>query len=269
MASAPCSRGSPVRGAGAQIAADIGGRQADAAQPGNHDMGEILADAAAQRERHRRRGGHGGGADLIDDVGLDAVDEFDRGVEHRPAGRKTLPHIVADLRIERDDAARKQKMRRRQRADVAGREGVVADLLPRPASRGGIGARASTATRADSFTVSVSCGSSISIQVRRLPKKSWPFAPVHRLGHDLQRGDMDPLAVARHRRQPQHVARMRRPASHSCRSSSAARRRSRQRLPHRFGALVVGQEGDTDRVRQFHQRFFDIDDQLFVDRRWH
>ncbi len=160
------------RGA-AQIAADIGRRQADAAQPRNHDVREILADAAAQRERHRRRRGDGGGADLIDDVGLHAADQLDGRLQHGASRRKALPDIVADLRIERDDTAREQKMRGRQRAEVAGRKRRLADVFPGRASRTGQ-ARASTATRADSFTVSVWCGSLISIQVRRLPKKSCP-----------------------------------------------------------------------------------------------
>ena len=175
MASAPSSRSAPGRLHGAQIAADIGRRQAEAAQPGNHDVREVLADAAAQRERHRRRGRHGGGADLVDEIGLDALHQLDRAVEHRPVRRKALARIVADLRIERDLPAREQKMRRRPRADVGDRERRVAHLLPgrrrgrrrRPRSR-------STVTRAISLTTSLSCGWSSPIQVSWLPKKSWP-----------------------------------------------------------------------------------------------
>jgi hypothetical protein len=40
---------------------------------------EILADPAAQRKRHRWRRGDSSGADLIDDVGLEPVNQFDGG----------------------------------------------------------------------------------------------------------------------------------------------------------------------------------------------
>ncbi len=52
----------------AQITTDIAGRQSDAPQSGDHNVGKVLADAAAQRKRHWRRGGDGGRADLIGDV---------------------------------------------------------------------------------------------------------------------------------------------------------------------------------------------------------
>ena len=88
---------------------------------------------------------------------------------------------------------------------------------------------------------------------------------MHRLGHDLQRRDMHALAVARDRRQAQHVARMR-----DRRRIAASRG-----LPHivdhasashtGIGPLVVGEIGGADRVRQLHQRLLDIHDQRVVD----
>ncbi|MGB7035413.1 MAG: hypothetical protein WBD71_07790 [Xanthobacteraceae bacterium] len=51
-------------------------------------MREILTDAAAQRERHRRHGGDGGGANLVSNVGLHAADQLDRGGEHGTPRRK-------------------------------------------------------------------------------------------------------------------------------------------------------------------------------------
>ena len=180
--------------------------------------------------------------------------QFDGGIEHRPAGGKTLPRIVADLRIERDHAAREQEMRRRQRADVArsqmprrgplprGVASGAASTPPSPACGGAKGG-GSTAMRAANLTVSVLCGSSISIQVRRLPKKSWPSRRCSGSGTICKRGDVDALAGAVDRHQAQHVTRMRDRRGVGCTSSSAAHRRSRQRLPHGFGALVVGEIG--------------------------
>ncbi len=115
----------------AQIAADIGRRQADAAQARDHDMREVLADAAPQGERHRRRGGHRGRAGVVDHVGLDPAHEVERALEDRTAGREACARIVADFRIERHHAAGEQEMRRRGRPDVGGGEDLVAHRFER------------------------------------------------------------------------------------------------------------------------------------------
>src|ERR1700676_3130547 len=49
----------------AQIAADVASRQAPRAQAREHDVGEILADAAASRERLERPGPDVGGAGRV------------------------------------------------------------------------------------------------------------------------------------------------------------------------------------------------------------
>jgi hypothetical protein len=46
---------------------------------------EVLADTAAQRKRHRRRGGDGRGSELVGDVGVQATHQLDGGIEHGPA----------------------------------------------------------------------------------------------------------------------------------------------------------------------------------------
>ena len=56
---------------------------------------------------------------------------------------------------------------------------------------------ASTVTRAISFTVSVSCGSVELDPGQTVAEEILALAPAHRLGHDLQRGGMHALAVAR------------------------------------------------------------------------
>src|ERR1700730_15504922 len=50
---------------GPQITADIGSRQTETSHAGDHDMGEVLADAPAQRERHGRRGRGPSCADFV------------------------------------------------------------------------------------------------------------------------------------------------------------------------------------------------------------
>ena len=42
-------------------------------------MREVLADAAAQRKRHRRRCGDGRGADFVGDIGFETVHQLDGG----------------------------------------------------------------------------------------------------------------------------------------------------------------------------------------------
>jgi len=193
----------------AQIAADIDGRQPDAAQSGNHDVGEILADAAAQRKRHRRRGGDGRGADLVDDIGFETVHHLDGGVEHRPADGKALPRIVANLRIKRHHAARKQEMCRRQRSDVAGCKRLVADRFP-----GRRRQRVKLDRRVDG---DARCQFDCDLLVRlfdfdpgqAVAEKIQALAPVPRFWHDLQGRDMHSLTGARDRPQAQDVARMR------------------------------------------------------------
>ena len=187
MASAPCNRGGVGPRHRAQIAADVSGRQADAAQPGNHDVREILAHAAAQRERHRRHGGDGGRADLVGDVGFQPADQLDRRVEHGSAGRENSRAYNRGSRGSSDTMRLgNRKCAGEQRPDVARRKGLVAHRFPGRRRAAPRSAGASTATRAANLTVSVSCGSSISIQVKPVAEEILPFAPVHGFGHDLQ-----------------------------------------------------------------------------------
>ena len=200
--------------------------------PGNHDVGEVLADAAPQRERHRRRGRRGGGADFVDEVGLDAPHQIDRAVEHRPAGRKALARIVADLRIERDLPARKQEMRRRLRRQIGAGERRVAHILPGGRRRGiDRGRRARRRRAPRPARVSVSCGWSSAIQVMRLPKKSCPSRRSTGAGLDIERRGMHALIRAVDRREPQHMARIGDRRRVVIDRRPGGRRRSCERLP--------------------------------------
>src|SRR4029078_11715853 len=86
---------------GSKVAADIGSGQSEAAQSGNHDVGEVLANAAPQGGRHwwsRRRGGDAG---FVNKVGFDPPHEIDGAFENRASRRETLGGISAEFRVER------------------------------------------------------------------------------------------------------------------------------------------------------------------------
>ena len=139
---------------GPEIAADIGRGQSEPAHSGNHDVGEVLADAATQRERHRRCRRCGGRADLVDEVGLDPPHEIDGGVEHGPSRRKALGGIGADFRIERNLPARETGNAPASSAT----DRVEANAASRISSHGGVrpacgGASLLTATRAATRTL--------------------------------------------------------------------------------------------------------------------
>ena len=82
----------------------------------------------------------GRGADLVGHVGLDPVHQFDarRRASARPGG-KLSPRVVADFRIERHHAARKQEMRRRRRARCRRSRNLLRAPFPTPASASGSG----------------------------------------------------------------------------------------------------------------------------------
>src|SRR5438132_1251812 len=121
---------------GPQIAADIGSRQTETSHAGDHDMGEVLADTPAQRERHGRRGRGRSCADFVNEVSLDPSHQIDGGVEDRTPCRKAVGGIGANLWIERDLAAREQVMRGRVGREIGGGERRLANRLPRGVASG-------------------------------------------------------------------------------------------------------------------------------------
>ena len=121
---------------GAQIAADIGRRQAQPAQAGDHDVGEVLADAAADLEGLAGRGRDSGGFAVIDELGVDSRHQVDRGLDDRAARREARPRIVGNGRRERRARRRIEKGRRAVGAERRRRKGRRADRLPGGAGRG-------------------------------------------------------------------------------------------------------------------------------------
>ncbi len=74
---------------GAEVAADVAGRQAERAQAGDLQMREILADAAPFFEESFHGSAHFGGFGIEDEILVDAAGEVASGFEKRAAGRET------------------------------------------------------------------------------------------------------------------------------------------------------------------------------------
>ena len=176
-------------------------------RPGDHDVGEILADAAPQRKGGRGRRGDVGGAELVDEIGLDAPHEIGGAVEHRPCRGKAFPHIVGDLGIERDLPAGKQEVRGRVRADVAGHHHVGAHLFPRRRLRRGLGQRLDRDPRRD-LDREVVMGFLEPDPGHVIAEEVEALAPLDRHRGNLERGGMHALARPVDRRQMQHVVRI-------------------------------------------------------------
>ena len=98
----------------ADVTADIGCGQAESTQAGNHDVGEILTDAAALLEGLRERGSHVRRLGIVAEITADAAHEFGRRVQHRASRGEAFPRVI-DRRLEqRDEAARVEEVRRRR-----------------------------------------------------------------------------------------------------------------------------------------------------------
>ena len=77
------------RWTGQQVTADITRRQADRAQAGDHDVGEVLAHPFALRQRFERRCCDLGAFALVGEVVMDAVHQIQRGREQAGTRRET------------------------------------------------------------------------------------------------------------------------------------------------------------------------------------
>ena len=86
---------------GAQIAADIGGRQPGEAQRHHHDMGEILAHAMARGKGIGDGCRRVGTARFIPKFGADALRQVKRCSDDRPVGGQAIADPGADVRQER------------------------------------------------------------------------------------------------------------------------------------------------------------------------
>ena len=119
------------RGVGADVAADIGGGETEATQAGDHDVGEVLADAAALLESLCGRRGDLRGIRIIGETGLDRAGEVEGGVGDRPTGREAHPRVVGDRLDDRGHHRRIEEVRGRAGLKRLRRGGLITGQLPR------------------------------------------------------------------------------------------------------------------------------------------
>ena len=86
---------------GEHIAADIAGRQTQAAQAGNENMGEILAHPLALGQRLQSRGVDHGALALVHEIGMHALHQLGGRRQQAPAWRKAGPGIGHKAGIQR------------------------------------------------------------------------------------------------------------------------------------------------------------------------
>ena len=157
---------------GAQIAADIGRRQSEAAQARDHHMGEILADAVTFFEHFVERRRDHGGLRVVFEFGPDPVHQIDRAGQNPARGREALRRILGDRRQHRHQRAGKNITDRRRRAEAGGLKGHVADAFPGRLCAARPGALRDTDTRERESIRRLRCGVSISTLSVWVPKKS-------------------------------------------------------------------------------------------------
>ena len=120
----------PRRRLGAQIAADIGGGQAQPPQAADHDVAEVLADPATGGEGRLRRGGDVGGLGIIAELVPYAAHQLRRCLEDRPPGPEALPGIVGDGRDQGRPRRGIEVGGRSPRAEITALEAAATDQLP-------------------------------------------------------------------------------------------------------------------------------------------
>ena len=191
----------------AQIAADVVGRQAESAQSGDHDMGEILANAAAARENLGERRRDLGRLRIIGEIGVDAPHQIEGRFENRPPLRKTFARIGGDRLQQRRQPPREQKMRRRLGVERFRCGGVRAHGLPGRGQRGG--GRGSPPHRDARFKRDAQP------RMRRvdprldeaIAEKVEPLSPPRRFGRQLDGASQHALTAVTARAQSQRAAR--------------------------------------------------------------
>lgn len=84
------------RGSGFEVTADVAGGEAEGAQAGDHDLGEVLADAAALFEDFGDGGGDVGGFGIEEKVLIDAAVEVGDAVEDGASGGEGGAGVVSE-----------------------------------------------------------------------------------------------------------------------------------------------------------------------------
>src|SRR5947209_8315784 len=114
----------------ADVAADISRRQSKPTQTRNHDVGEVLTDAAAFLEGHRERRANVRRFRVVAKIAADAAHELRCGIKNRTRRCKTFTRVIDRRLKQRHETARIEKMRGRLRIEAFGIEGFVPHLFP-------------------------------------------------------------------------------------------------------------------------------------------
>ena len=125
------------RGRREQVAADVAGGQAQAAQAGDHHVRKVLAHAVAQLQRLQHRRAHVGDVGVVLEVGMDPLHQLVRGLQQRPARHEAGPRVGNEILVPRHVLRGEDELRGR----VVRRAAVVAQALAhffpgQPALRG-------------------------------------------------------------------------------------------------------------------------------------
>ncbi len=192
----------------ADVAGNVARRQAEPAQPRDHDVGEVLAHAVALLERLRQRRRDHGGLGVVAELRADAVHQLLGPFEHRASPREALAGVLGRWLVVRHEAAGMEVVRRRIRIERGRGVGGVADLLP-GRGRGGVRRR---------FAVDLHRGLGRYRQraVRLLdghpgdpvPEEALALGGHHRRRHDVDGGGVDDLSRLVARQQPQRAVRV-------------------------------------------------------------
>jgi hypothetical protein len=119
------------RGVGQDVAAHVAGGQADRAQAADHQLGKILADAAAAAQDLFEWSRDVGGAAVERKIGEDAVGQVERRVEVRAARGETCARVGFQVREPGDVGRRVHIAAGFQRIGAAGRPHQGAHAFPR------------------------------------------------------------------------------------------------------------------------------------------
>ncbi len=115
----------------AEIAAHVAGREAEGAQAGDLEVGEVLANAAAMGEDLLHGRARGGGGGVVDEVAVDSPGEIHHRLGPRAAGRERLPGPLGQLRRPANEWRVEYKLAGGDRLGRGRGCDFIADRLPR------------------------------------------------------------------------------------------------------------------------------------------
>src|ERR1043165_1423464 len=130
VASAPCSRGLPRRGNGAQITRNVSRRQAEAAKACDHRMGKVLADAVTFFEHLLQRSRNHRGLGIVFEFGANTMHQVDGACQNPARRRKAFGGVSGGDIQHRHQRTGKDVTDRRRRTQCIDLECRLANPLP-------------------------------------------------------------------------------------------------------------------------------------------